>query len=340
MATAQNAPAPSATTTLESIHRGLRAELEDRRRRLARVAQHAGAHDVAHLLDEVDTALLRLEQGTLGICEACHQQVEPEALLADPLCRFCLEHLPPEQQRALEADLELAAQLQARLLPEKTFRAEGWHAAYEYRPHGIVSGDYCDLMVCPQTRNLYFALGDVSGKGVAASMLMANLSAMFRSLSMITDSLPELMGHANRVFCQSTLPNQYATLVLGKASPDGRVEICNAGHLEPLLIHGSGATAIDGASAPIGLFRGESFRATSVPLAPGDTLVLFSDGITEAADAEKEFGVARLAEACARHAMAGAPEQVIAAIMRDLARFQNGTPRNDDQAIMLLQRGQ
>lgn len=337
MATIQNA-SQAAPTTTDSLQTGLRSQLQDRRQRLERIAERTSNDQIQRLLEEVDAALLRLEEGSLGICEVCHDAIEPERFMADPLTRFCIGHLPPEQQRALEADLELAAELQVKLLPDKSFPVDGWHVSYEYRPLGMVSGDYCDLLRCPQSGTLYFALGDVSGKGVAACMLMANLSAMFRALVPLAVSLPELMAHVNRVFCQSTLPNQYATLILGKATPAGEVEICNAGHLEPLLFTKDSVTSLNGASTPIGLFRQQTFTSCIAQLAPGDTLVLYSDGIPEASNGRnEEYGSARLAEAFARHASLG-PSNAIAAFMNELAAFQGGARPRDDQALMLLRR--
>ena len=337
MATAQN-PAHVVPTTAENLQSGLRHELQVRRQKLERIAEHASDAQLDRLLGEVDAALDRLEKGSLGICETCHECIEPERLMANPLARFCLDHLPAPQQRALEADLELAAQLQGRLLPDKNFRAEGWDVAYDYRPAGIVSGDYCDLLLCPTSRNLFFALGDVSGKGVAASLLMSNLSAMFRALLPFADSLPELMAHANRVFCDSTLPNMYATLILGRANRDGQVEICNAGHLEPLLMTRQGIANLDGASAPIGLFCTQTFTSTRVQLAPGDALLLYSDGVSEARNhRDEEYGNTRLTAAL-RQAASLAPAQALNAFVGDVASFQGGARQHDDQTVMLLQR--
>lgn len=339
MASAQNAPQPL-SNTVDALESGVRQQLQGRRDRLQRVAHRAGTAEVQRLLDEVDGALARLEKGTLGLCEVCHESVEPERLIADPMTRFCLDHLPPDQQRALEADLELAAELQARLLPDKNLRADGWSLAYEYRPAGLVSGDYCDLLVSPETGALYFALGDVSGKGVAASLLMSNLSAMFRALApLAASSLSDLMAHANRVFCQSTLPNQYATLVLGRATREGEVEICNAGHLEPMLFRlGGQVESLDGASAPIGLFHQQTFPSTRVQLSPGDTLVLYSDGISEARNArDEEYGSERLADLF-RLCAALTPASAVTACIRDLVDFRGNARQADDQALLVLQR--
>jgi sigma-B regulation protein RsbU (phosphoserine phosphatase) len=302
------------------------------------VAGHASHAQMQRLLDEVDAALEQLDHGRLGVCEVCHECIEAERLMANPLARFCLDHLPPDQQRALEADLQLASQLQARLLPDRNFRADGWDIAYDYRPAGIVSGDYCDLLLCSKSGSLYFALGDVSGKGVAASMLMANLSAMFRTLVPMAASLSEIMARANHVFCDSTLPNMYATLILGRATRDGEVEICNAGHLEPLLVTSKGMVSLDGASAPIGLFCSQEFTSTRAQLAPGDALLLYSDGISEARNSrDEEYGVPRIGSALRDHA-ALAASQALAACLRDVGAFQSGAKQHDDQTVLLLQR--
>src|SRR6266567_2405187 len=145
----------------------------------------------------------RLERGTFGLCETCHDTIEAERLLADPLMRFCLDHLTQDEQRALESDLSLAARIQRRLLPEPGVELAGWEVRYHYQPAGMVSGDYCDLL---QTNNgLLFLLGDVSGKGVAASMLMSHLHATFRSLAEAGLPLERMVEDANRIFCESTL---------------------------------------------------------------------------------------------------------------------------------------
>src|SRR2546428_12597048 len=151
----------------------LRTELEQRRERL-HVALHSSAADpsLSQLLTAVDEALRRTDQETLGLCETCHDSVEPERLLAEPLVRFCLDHLTSVEQRALESDLSLAARIQRALLPSLGLAPTGWDVRFHYQPAGVVSGDYCDLF--ETDGGLLFALGDVSGKGVAASMLMSH----------------------------------------------------------------------------------------------------------------------------------------------------------------------
>ena len=114
-------------------------------------------------------------------CAKCARAWFPsEELLENPLARVCLECLTPKQQRALEYDLELAAQIQKGLLPPADVAISGWEISYHYQPAGMVSGDYCDVI--KDDGHLNFIMADVSGKGVAAAMLASNLRAVFRSL--------------------------------------------------------------------------------------------------------------------------------------------------------------
>src|SRR3979411_2711589 len=124
----------------------LRIELEQRRERLHE-ALHSPTADasLSQLLTAVDTALSRIDQGTFGLCEECHDAIETERLLADPLARFCLDHLTSAEQRALESDLSLAARIQRALLPKPGLAPVGWDVRCNYQPAGMLSGDYCDL---------------------------------------------------------------------------------------------------------------------------------------------------------------------------------------------------
>src|SRR5437867_4639536 len=279
----------------------LRTELEQRRERL-HVALHSSAADasLSQLLTAVDAALGRIDQGTFGLCETCHDSVEPERLLADPLVRFCLDHLTSAEQRALESDLSLAARIQRALLPKPGLAPAGWDVRFHYQPAGVVSGDYCDLF--ETDGGLLFALGDVSGKGVAASMLMSHLHATFRSLAEAGLPLDRMVEDANRIFCESTLAGQFATLVVGRAAHDGSVEFVSAGHPPVLHIHGDGATPKDSTGVPLGMFCSARFPIHRLTLAHGDTLFLYTDGLTEARNrAGAEYGLNRIRTLAARH---------------------------------------
>jgi phosphoserine phosphatase RsbU/P len=316
----------------------LRQQLAERRQQLERAVDADRANlQVQSLIHEVDAALARMDDGTYGFCEVCHQPIEGDRLISDPLARFCLDHLTAPQQRALESDLGLAARIQRGLLPRSPLRFKGWEASFHYQPASIVSGDYCDLIAAPGG-DLYFVLGDVTGKGVAASMLMVHLQAMFRSLIPMGLALAELVAQASRVFCQSTLPTHFATLVCGRAGASGDVEVCNAGHLPPLLISERKVDEIAPTGLPLGAFCDEQFAISRVRLEPGQTILIYTDGLSEARDrAGAMYGIDRLRDLARAH-RGLAPGQLIGSCLHDLEVFRQGIPPGDDLTILAIRR--
>jgi len=327
----------------------IREQLEKRREELnlalAAAAPVAPAAPYLELLGEVDAAIQQMEEGTYGICEECHDPIERERLIADPLVKMCLDHLTNDDRRALEQDLELAAHVQRGLLPEKHARFGEWHIHYEYKPAGLVSGDYCDLIL-PRERegSLLFLLGDVAGKGVAASLLMTHMHAMFRSLSNGGSGellgLDKLLETANRVFCESTFAGQYATLVCGYAGRSGELEIASAGHLPALLVRREGVKQIGATGLPLGMFSSSRYAIQRARLEPGDSLLLFTDGISEAGDAAgKEYGVKRLSNVAGeRHRWD--PRELLAACLKDVNVHTSGARQADDQTLMVIHRSE
>src|ERR1700752_3228345 len=123
-----------------------REQLLLRRDRLRELNGNDSSAELSGLLQEIDLALERLHKGTFGVCEICSGGIEPEHLLANPVARICIDHLTTDQRRSLEYDLELAHQIQHRLLPQELPGHDGWDIHYHYQPAGLVSGDYCDLI--------------------------------------------------------------------------------------------------------------------------------------------------------------------------------------------------
>lgn len=323
---------------LAGVEVALEEQLLDRRRKLeTALTASSGNDELLRLLNEVDSALTRMGNGTYGLCEVCKEPIETDRLLSDPLVRLCLDHLTETQARALEEDLELAARIQGGLLPENDQKIDGWEFSYHYEPHGLVSGDYCDFLAS-EDGQMHFIMGDVSGKGVSASMLMAHLHAMFQSLISVSLPLDQLISRASRIFCESTLPSHYATLVCGKASRSGEIEICNAGHLPPFVVQNGRATRIAATGLPLGVFCDESFSLQNVKFEPGNILTLFSDGLTETRnEAGIEYGMDRLEGVLTRESFSSASD-VVGACLQDLKSFRGGRPGTDDLTIMAIRR--
>jgi sigma-B regulation protein RsbU (phosphoserine phosphatase) len=314
----------------------IREELLDRRSRLEDVLSHNESEQMQRLLDDVDHALERMNIGKFGLCEVCHDTIEAGRLLNDPTISVCLGCLSPAQQRSLEHDLELAAQIQRGLLPPPNVEIAGWDIAYHYRPAGVVSGDYCDL-IGSGDGGLHFLIADVAGKGIAAALLSTNLRAVFRTLIPLGLSMEEMLAQASRLFCDNTLPTQYATLVAGRVSPAGELEIVNAGHLPVLLTGPRGTRVFESTDLPFGMFCDQHYTAKKARLEPGDTLVLYTDGISEAQNqAGEEYGAAAI-KSLIESREPGCPGDLIRNCRERLDGFRGGQERTDDETLLAIQ---
>lgn len=326
------------TAALNEIAADVRVQLLDRRERLERVIPDVpDAAPLVRLLGEVDRALAKISDGSFGVCEVCHDSVEPERIALDPLVRTCLGCLNASQRRALERDLNLAGRVQRLLLPPAIVRSNGWEAAYLYEPAGPASGDYVDVVPL-DSGDLFFVVGDVSGKGLAASLLMTHLHATVRSLVALRLPFEELLARTNRMFYESVCATQYATLLCGKAGRDGTIALANAGHCPPIVLGNGRATVVPPTSVPIGLFAEAPFPAAQLTLAAGETLVVYTDGVPEATDpAGREYGAERLIVSAAGGTEA-TPSAMIDACLSDLHRFTAGAERRDDVTLFAIGR--
>ena len=318
----------------------VQAQLTDRRERILSAISTTHEHEqLTRLLQEVDAALEKIATGTYGVCEICHTHIEAEYLRADPLVRVCLEHLSRDEKQTIERDLELAARVQGKLLPSCNTGFDDWEICFHYEPHGPVGGDYCDLI--PPERpgdDSWFFLGDVSGKGVAASLLSAYLHATFRSLAPTGLTLARLLERANRLLCESTLSSNFVTLVAGRVSAKGEVEIANAGHPHPLIVQAGRIRSIETTGLPLGLFFSGAYRTVRTTMAPGDTLFVYSDGLSESRNAAMdEYSDARVSAFVARE-HAAASDELIRRTVADLSGFRGDQPKTDDLTIMALKR--
>ena len=317
----------------------IRYQLEEKRSKLQEtINDFKNPTELLNLLNEVDSALERMDKGTYGLCEVCHDPIEDYRLQQDPLMCFCLDHLTSAQQRALEQDLQLAAQIQNALLPKNNLTIGGWESNYHYEPAELVSGDYCDVVRAEEKmKKQLFIIGDVSGKGVAASMLMSHLHAMIHSLTSLNLDVRELVERANRLFCESTLSTHYSTLAFILAHDSGEIEICNAGHCAPILIKGNQVTKIDATGVPIGLFCSSEFGVNKFKLESGDTILLYTDGLSEAVNKDEEYGEARILK-LAESLKSVAPQKIITVFLEDLKLFLSGRLKSDDLTLMVIKR--
>ena len=313
----------------------LKNHLNERRGRLQETIKYVPDPTKLYtLLQQVDSALERIDGGSYGLCDVCHDPIESERLLMDPLLTVCLDHLNHHQKKALEQDLELAIKIQRNLLPQNNLTVNGWNFSYVYNPVGTVSGDFCDFIKLGNDAVL-FALGDVSGKGISASLMMSHLNALIRSLLSFDLPVNEIVTRVNRLFCESSLSTHYATMVFGKAYNDGKVELCIAGHNPPLLIQDGKVQTIIATGVPVGLFCESEYELSSINLLKGDSLILYTDGLTEASINEIEYGEERLKQLLEKSIGLHA-KSLLNSIINDQKSFIKDSPLFDDVTVSVI----
>jgi phosphoserine phosphatase RsbU/P len=244
------------------------------------------------------------------------------------------------ERRRLEEELALARRIQMALLPSRVPETRGWELHGGNIPSRGVSGDYYEVVERADGREVVLMIADVSGKGMAASLLTASLQAL--SSGPIEDGLPpeEICARLSRLLYRRTPPEKYATAFLGVLEPaTGLLRYTNAGHNPPLVVRaGESLEELPPTGVPLGLLPGARYAAREVTLSPGDTLVLYTDGLVEALDPSgEEYGLERLKEVCSRH-RDGLCHSLAQALDADLEAFVQGVPFADDRTIVLARR--
>jgi sigma-B regulation protein RsbU (phosphoserine phosphatase) len=248
--------------------------------------------------------------------------------------------LEAEERRRLEEELALARRIQVALLPSQLPPVAGWELYGANFPSRVVSGDYYEVVPRAEGRELVLMIADVSGKGVAASLLTASLQAF--SAGPVEDGLPpdEICVRLSRLLYRRTPPEKFATALLAVLeTATGLLRYTNAGHNPGLIVRAAGEVEELGPTGvPLGLLPNAPYGAAGTALAPGDFLVLYTDGIAEAADPDDgEYGLERIKQACARHRREPCAA-LAAALEKDLETFARGVPFADDRTIVLARR--
>jgi sigma-B regulation protein RsbU (phosphoserine phosphatase) len=241
------------------------------------------------------------------------------------------------EKRRLEEDMRVAAEIQRGLLPDGAPVVAGYGVVGSNRPCRTVGGDYYDFLL--NGGRLLMALGDVSGKGTGAALLMTVLRASVRG-HWAEDSVSEAVQRINSTVCQNVTSGKYITFFLARLDPPtGRVDYVNAGHNPPLLIRKDGQVeTLNEGGMVLGLFDSMPYAEGVAELRAGDTLLIFSDGVTETWSAkDDEFGDQRLAEVGLRgRGLDAAGLQT--EILRELEAFAAGTRATDDRTLIVLKR--
>jgi phosphoserine phosphatase RsbU/P len=247
-------------------------------------------------------------------------------------------HIELLEKQRMEQELQLGREIQSRLLPQPPVDVMETDLAALSVPCYEVGGDYFDFIELPDG-DIGLAIGDVSGKGVSAALIMSSVQAALRVAAPIEDDLARLVQRLNALIYRSARGRKYATFFFGRYTPrTGQLRFVNAGHNPPFIASGTELTALPSTGKPIGILPDSRYEEATVTLPPGSTLFLYTDGLNEAADpTEDEFGMDRLRDLfAAEHATPAVeiPGRVVDAV----TRFERGAQATDDKTIVVLRR--
>ena len=243
------------------------------------------------------------------------------------------------QQERLERELQLAMEIQQRFQPTAPPIVPGYEFQGISFPCYEIGGDYYDFIQREDGR-LVIALGDVSGKGTAAALLMSSLHAAIHAQTGSHDTLVQTISAVNRYLAENIPPNRFVTLFYAELDPEsGAVSFLNAGHNPPLIVHAAGTVEqLASGGLPLGIKADADYREGRTHLQLGDVLVIYSDGVTEAASPNgEEFGPTRLYEVVSRNvdaSAAGIRDRIESA----LTKFSQGTQAADDITLVIVKR--
>src|SRR2546421_2149639 len=243
------------------------------------------------------------------------------------------------ERERLEREQQVASEIQQRFLPATAPIVAGYELQGISFPCYEIGGDYYDF-IHREDDSLVVALGDVSGKGTAAALLMSSLHAAIHAQTGSHDTLVETISAVNRYLADNIPPNRFVTLFYAELDPEsGAVSFLNAGHNPPLIVHAAGTVEqLASGGLPLGIKADADYREGRTHLQKGDVLVIYSDGVTEAASPNgEEFGPTRLYEVVSRNvdaSAAGIRDRIESAV----TKFSQGTKAADDITLVIVKR--
>jgi sigma-B regulation protein RsbU (phosphoserine phosphatase) len=286
----------------------------------------------------IETSLEKLEDNTLGICVVCHGYVDTQLLEMDYTAAVCLDHYSEDERRRLESELELSQVVQRALLPQRIPDIRGVELAAFSRPSEIIGGDYFDFFQFRDgTHGLVIA--DVSGHGVSAGMLMSSLQTAIRTMAPEADTPAEILERINRFYIHNIHFTTFVTVFMACFDPATlTLTYVNAGHNPPAVRRNGSSTItwLKPTAPAIGLAEDFHARTETIGFSRGDSLLLYTDGVTEVLNISNEqFGQERLAELVQQHADRPVPD-LLQAVRRALSAFGGNQPLMDDVTMVAL----
>ena len=264
--------------------------------------------------------------------QAALEALAGEAAVAIESARLCRDRCEKER---LERELEIAAQIQHALMPQGEHSGGFFEVAGAAIPCRAIGGDFFDYLEL-EDRGLGVALGDVSGKGPAAALLTAAVQGMFTLEAANAGGPAVTLTTINRGLNRRNLQSRFVTMFFGVLSADGRLVYCNGGHNAPVLLGRGAASRLETGGTILGLFEKASYEQETLTLESGDTLVVFSDGISDAQNpAGEDYGEDRLI-ACLEDNRDAAPAAMRETLLASVRAFASTATQSDDMTVLIL----
>lgn len=290
--------------------------------------------------DEIESAVKGID---LGADDYLPKPFNPTLLasrIASSLARQTAADLVREQSDRMERDLQIGREIQAGFLPQELPRADGWEVDAMFQAANEVSGDFYDSFIVNDGR-IALVVADVCDKGVGAALFMALFRTLVRAKLMMegADLSSVIESVSDYIVTNHGDSNMFATMFVGLLEPDtGQLEYVNAGHDPALLWSGGEVVALPVTSTALGLMGGMAFPSADVVLGPADTLLAYTDGVTEALDSEgRRFGLSRLLDLVIRQGGGGATATV-GAVRDGVGAFAGNVRQHDDITLLAASR--
>ena len=242
------------------------------------------------------------------------------------------------EKAKMEQEMRIAAEIQQALLPRTGHSGAFFRTAAPSLPCRSIGGDFYDYVDLP-TGAFGFALGDVAGKGPPAALLSAMMQGIFAAQAAASDTPCQTIARVNLALYKRGIESRFVTLMYGSLEPDGRLTYCNAGHNPPLVVGPGSVRRLEVGGPIVGLFESAVYQEETVVLAPGDWLIVFSDGVSEAMSVTgEEYGEERIL-AVAQNQTSVSPADMLQSIFADVRVFTKGAAQSDDITALVLRYG-
>lgn len=334
-------------TTLELEH--FKELLSQRSRSITAWLESAGfledgdVKKVYSLLGQIKDAIGRIENKTYGKCAECAGEVEPFRLEIQPATTVCLDCISDKEKAQLEEELFLASKIHRALLPQAVEKIEGFQVVVKSKAARTVGGDYYDFLPAGPDGTSRVVIADVMGKGLPAGLLMSNVQGALRIMAEDLDSPKMLISRVNQWFCRNVPVTKFISLacIAIKQLGQGKAGITytNAGHCPPILIRRDGSIEIlEPTGGVLGVHQAFTYEEQDIELSAGDSLVLYTDGVTEAENGSGEqFGEERLIKLMAGN-LTRETESIPEYLMREVQNFTGKQELDDDFTLIVLRK--